>query len=105
VFSEDIVIYNKDYKDESFEKFDLQKVMNKIWDEISNLDGFIQKEQPFKKIKENVEDGKKDMLFLVKSLYIIALKLEPFIPETSLKIQNLIKNNKMPESPLFPRKD
>ncbi len=35
----------------------------------------------------------------------IALRLEPFLPETSKEIQRLIKENKSPEKPLFARKD
>jgi len=34
----------------------------------------------------------------------IAFLLGPFMPDTSEKILNVIKDNKMPES-LFPRKD
>ena len=57
----------------------------------------------FKKIKINEEEAKKDVKYLLVHLYGIALSLEPMIPDTSIKIQNLIKENKKPEAPLFPR--
>ena len=47
------------------------------------------------------EHGLKDE---VKETFI-ALLLEPFMPETAKTIQTLIKENKMPDKPLFARKD
>ncbi|MEY4937618.1 MAG: hypothetical protein RIS64_3977, partial [Bacteroidota bacterium] len=35
----------------------------------------------------------------------VARMLNPILPETSLKIKELIKRNKTPEKPLFARKD
>ena len=35
----------------------------------------------------------------------IAEELTPFLPDTSKTIKELIKQNKMPEKPLFPRID
>lgn len=82
-------------------KFDL--AMNFIWQKIGELDSYIQKEEPFKKIKENEEDAKKDLQFLIDELYKIAVLLKPFMPETSSKIKEAIEQNKMPDS-LFVRK-
>lgn len=86
------------------ESFDINKFTNNIWFNISNLDKFIQENEPFKKIKIDEEQGKKDIYYLIFHLYGIALALEPILPETSLKIQELIKQNKKPEIPLFMRK-
>jgi methionyl-tRNA synthetase len=68
------------------------------------MDKSIQENEPFKKIKVSPEEGKENIKVLVYHLYGIALKLEPFLPETSKKIQIAITENKMPEQ-LFPRKD
>ncbi|MEN9338421.1 MAG: hypothetical protein RI945_146 [Candidatus Parcubacteria bacterium] len=87
------------------EGFDICKHMNNIWVNISNLNKFIQEQEPFKKIKINKEEAEKDVHYLLYHLFGIALALEPMMPETSLKIQELIKENKKPEEPLFPRKD
>jgi len=90
---------------EDFESFDMNKFMNKIWLNLRGLDEYIQKNEPFKKIKVNKEEAEKDVHYLLSHLYENALALEPLLPETSKKIQELIRENKKPESPLFLRKE
>lgn len=92
-------------KIEDLEKFDINKFMNNVWLNIKHLDEYIQKEEPFKKIKIDKEKAEQDVHYLLSHLYVIALSLEPIIPETSQKILELIKENKKPETPLFLRKD
>ncbi len=83
--------------------FDLQKAMNEIWEGIKELDTFIANEKPFSVIKEDEEKGKEMIYKLVSDLYFIATALAPFMPTTSAKILELIKENKKPETPLFAR--
>ena len=90
---------------EKLNSLHLSAAISEIWVRIASLDSFIQKEEPFKKIKVDEEGAKKDVLFLLGELRAIAEDLKIFLPETSKKIIDLIKENKMPESPLFPRKD
>lgn len=90
---------------EELETFDICKQMDNIWKDISDLNKFIQDKEPFKKIKIDKEEAEKDVYYLLKHLHGVALALEPMMTETSLKIQELIKENKKPESPLFPRVD
>lgn len=90
---------------EDLENFDINKFINKIWFNLKNLDEYIQKNEPFKKIKINKEEAKKDVKYLLIHLYGASLALEPLLPETSKKIQELIKENKKPEAPLFLRKE
>ncbi len=92
----------EEYK-EFMDTFELNKTMDFIWQKISELDLKIQKEQPFKLIKEDEEKAKKIIKELVLSLAEIAEMLAPFMPETSEKITRAIEINKMPE-PLFLRK-
>lgn len=92
-------------KKEDLENFDIHKFMNFIWECMSSLDAYIQKNEPFKKIKINKEEGELDVHYLLLHLYKAALAIEPMLPETSLKIQDLIKQNKKPETPLFLRKE
>jgi methionyl-tRNA synthetase len=95
----------KEYQ-RALDSFNLKEAGDFIWSKISALDNIIQQEKPFTKIKdpktkiESLETIDK----LVKGLGEITLLLEPFLPETSKNIQNLIKENKMPEQPLFMRK-
>ena len=86
-------------------QYEIHKAIDMIWKQVSALDLIIQNEMPFKKIKEDIVEGRRIITDLVIELSRIALMLEPFLPETSKKIQELIRNNKKPEQPLFLRKD
>jgi methionyl-tRNA synthetase len=88
-----------------FETFDLKKVTDYIWEEISDMDKTIQETEPFKVVKVDVEKGKALITDLVLRLYHVARMLNPILPETSEKLKKLIKGNKKPEVPLFLRKD
>lgn len=89
----------------SLETFNINKAVNIIWQQVSALDLLIQTEIPFKTIKIDPEKGKVVIKQLVGELYRISLMLEPVMPETSEKIQKLIKANKKPSEPLFLRKE
>ncbi|MFH0804339.1 MAG: methionine--tRNA ligase [Candidatus Zambryskibacteria bacterium] len=87
------------------EKFEINKACDLIWSEISEMDKFIQENQPFKVVKIDKEKGQEMISDLVVRLYGVTKMLEPILPETSEKIKSLIKQNKTPEKPLFARKD
>ena len=83
--------------------FNIKKSLETITREITALDEVIQKDEAFKVIK--IDSGKGEELIrkhreLLKN---IVFKLSPFIPQTSQIILECIKNNKMPEKPLFGR--
>ncbi len=88
----------------SIEEYDLQEAMNFVWKKIANADLKIQTTEPFKLIKSDKFKAKNIIEDLVREVYEIAVYLESFMPETSEKIKNLVKENKKPESPLFVRK-
>ena len=90
---------------EDFENYDINKFINWIWECLGALDKYIQTNEPFKKIKINKEEAEKDVHYLLLHLYKASLAIEPMLPETSQKIQELIKQNKKPETPLFLRKE
>lgn len=92
----------KSYK--NLNVFDIQREMEDIWLTIRALDKSIQENEPFKKIKTNPEEAKKQIHALVVDLFIISLRLWPFLPTTSEKIRIAILEKTMPET-LFPRKD
>ncbi len=87
------------------DQFDISKAMSLIWGELNYMDGIIQSVQPFKLVKTDKEKGIEEIQMLVKRLDRVASTLQPFLPETSKKIKEAIKLNKMPETPLFLRKD
>ncbi|MFA5022820.1 MAG: methionine--tRNA ligase [Candidatus Paceibacterota bacterium] len=88
-----------------YESYDLQKVANYVWDKIQALDKKIQTTEPFKVVKVDEVKGKAIIEELVLELYTIARMLNPLMPETNVKLKELIKANKKPETPLFLRKD
>jgi methionyl-tRNA synthetase len=89
---------------EIIDTFDLKHVMDLIWEEIGELDQIIQEKEPFKLVRTNKEEGIKIINVLTQRLYTIARMLNPMMPETSAKIKESIKANKMPVEPLFLRK-
>ncbi len=96
-------VSNTKTKDELLEKFEIAKRLDEVWQNLTSLDEDIQKNEPFKKIKTDPETAKQDVHRVLYHLYGLALSLEPFLPKTSALIQELIKENKKPEKPLFLR--
>lgn len=90
---------------EAIEKFEINKVMDLIWKKIADADEFVQKTEPFKKIKTNPDEAKKDIAELLSRLYDIAFHLEQILPVTSKKIIDLVLTSTVPDAPLFMRKD
>ncbi len=87
------------------DQFEISKACDFIWTEITEMDKFIQENQPFKVVKTNKESGQKMITELIVRLYSVAKMLNPIMPKTSEKIKKLVKENKSPEKPLFLRKD
>jgi methionyl-tRNA synthetase len=84
------------YKQQHLNNLDFQKELNFTWSLISDLDGQIQKEKPWES---------KDVVIISElnvRLLKIAAALKSFMPETSEKIIQAVKENKKPEN-LFPR--
>jgi methionyl-tRNA synthetase len=99
----------KNVYSDHLDRFELSKALDFVWNKISNIDAEIQREKPFKLIKsENIVDRDKAVSILVRlvqDLWLISSLISPFMPETSKKIKEIIKSNKMPEKPLFLRVD
>lgn len=85
-------------------EYNHQKATDFIWEKIGELDKFITENEPFKKIKVNEEEAKKDLVHVLKGLYKVGHLLAPYLPETSSKVISAVENIEMPE-PLFQRKD
>ena len=91
----------KDYLD----KFEINKAVDFIWTRIQILDKKIQVTEPFKVVKVDLKKGKELITETVLELYAITRMLNSIMPETNEKLKKLIRENKKPEKPLFPRKD
>lgn len=92
--------YNK-----ALEGFDVKKAIDDVWGFIALADRTIQEKEPFKLIHTNKTEALEIIENLVQSLGLITEMLKPFLPETSEHIQKLIRENKKPTTPLFPRKE
>lgn len=90
------------------ESLSFDRALTDIWHEIALLDGVIDAKKPW----ELAKAGKNDELQVVLSEVLsgiagIAQALAPLLPETSVKIQELLvaRPIKKPAEPLFARKD
>lgn len=91
--------------EKSLDAFDIQTASNEVWREITEIDQMIQEKAPFKLVKTDKEAGVKIITELCERLYQVAVLLSPILPQTSETIKNLVRENKMPEAPLFLRKE
>jgi methionyl-tRNA synthetase len=93
---------------EHMNEFRFDRAMDYIWAEIGHLDAYIAETEPYKGIKsddeETQDDAKEAVAYVTIRLYDVAVMLEPFLPETAEKIQNILENGEKPE-PLFARKE
>lgn len=89
---------------ENIGSYNLKVAMDNIWIGIKHLDTIIQKNEPFKKIKVDLEGAKKDIGNLLLGLEKLSFSLKPFLPQTSEKILQALKDLKLENIPkLFPR--
>jgi methionyl-tRNA synthetase len=88
---------------ESLNNFDIKKTLEGVMEDFRNLDEGIATSEPFKVVKVDREKGEELISKSVEFLYQNALNLKPFLPQTSAKILECIRENKMPEKPLFNR--
>lgn len=84
--------------------FDIQKACDMVWARAQALDERIQKTEPFKVVKENLEKGRELIRENVLELSTIAQMLSPLMPKTNALAESLIRANKKPDTPLFLRK-
>jgi len=87
------------------DNFNINLACQMIWNSISKLDKIISDEEVFKVVKSDVPRAKEMLINYLSKLANIAFELEAFLPDTSKKIQELIKENKKPIEPLFLRKE
>ena len=87
------------------EDFDYNTAMHEIWKLVGDLDAFIAREKPFKKVKEHPEEAHRDLRYLAGELYRVGYTLQFFMPETAEKIMETVRAGRVPETPLFMRKE
>lgn len=93
----------QNFKD-ALESYDIQKASDIVWAFITSIDVRIQASEPFKLVKNDKVAAQEIIRGLVVDLYTVARMLNPILPGTMEKIKQAVKENKMPEKPLFLRK-
>lgn len=88
---------------EHLARYEIKKAADEIWKIGAVLDKKIQETEPFKLVKTNPEAAKEIIKELVRELWKIAFMLQPFLPEMSEKMLNILRNPKESFVPLFPR--
>lgn len=86
----------------AMDNFNIKEAADFIWRKIAETDAYIQREEPFKKIKTDVQGATKDLQYLLNELTNIAYHLSPIMPETSKEIFTALELKRKPL--LFPRK-
>ncbi|MEI8339063.1 MAG: methionine--tRNA ligase [bacterium] len=90
---------------EAFNAYKLNTAMDYIWTLIKDSDAYIQREQPFKKIKVDKAAAETDVKNLLVELVKIGRLLKPLLPETAEKVLTAVREGKALTTPLFQRKD
>jgi methionyl-tRNA synthetase len=94
----DLTEYNN-----ALHNFKISRAADLVWEQIGALDSYIQKTKPFDIVKKDKSEGVRIISEAVLKLRSIGRMLEPILPDTSQKIEDVVKQNKMPK-PLFARK-
>lgn len=95
--------------DENFDKlmneYKVNEAIRWITNRVGELDSYIQMMEPFKLVKDEnrINEGKDIIINCLYRLADISHHLYYFMPETAMYIYNHIKDNKMPEKPMFNR--
>lgn len=82
-------IFSSEFK-KMMDKMDVDKALEKIWKIVSKNNKYIEDTKPWQLIKSDEKEFKKVMQKLVNDANLIAYLIEPFLPETSLKIKKAL---------------
>ena len=89
----------------AYEVFEINRAVDAIWDEIRDLDLYIQHNEPFKKVKVDPSAAHDDLRHVAQGLARVSILLTPIMPTTAEAIATLIRDKKKPDAPLFLRKE
>lgn len=93
------------YHRRHLEAFDFNTMMDETWRLIGDLDVFVASNEPFKKIKTDPKGAHKDLQYLAEEIGRLSVNLYPMMPDTAAVIQQCITEVKVPDAPLFSRKE
>jgi methionyl-tRNA synthetase len=77
-----------------------------VWEQVRGLNQYIEEQKPWVIAKDDKDGHLQEVLtYQVGCLLQIANLLEPFMPETALKIRHIFQESviRVPETTLFPK--
>lgn len=93
---------------QALESCRFDRALDEVWDQVRGLNQYIDEEKPWVISKQGDTEHLKEVLaYQVSCLLEIAELLQPFLPETALKIQRVFADGVVRpiDGTLFPRKD
>ena len=91
--------------DETMKIFQISFSLKLIFDYITSLNKFMDREEPWNSFKNNPKKTGKDLAILIEGFRLIGIILQPFIPNASSKILDTININKNLRSFKYLNKD
>jgi methionyl-tRNA synthetase len=93
---------------DAMDKCKFDRALDEVWDQVRGLNQYIEEEKPWEINKRGEKDHLQEVLaYQVSNLLEIAELLQPFMPETALKIRHVFEEGVIQpiEGTLFPRKE
>jgi len=88
----------------ALEEFRFPDALGFIWEQITELDKYINEEKPWELAKTDIDRLKSVLAHCIDRIQEIAILLQPFMPETADSILEQFKQTKInSKKPLFPR--
>jgi len=84
-----------------FDVFKFKEILDEIWQQIAWANKYIEEKKLWELVKTDPKEGKKVLENLISLISGIGEVISPFMPETSLKIKEILKTGNI--KPLFPR--
>jgi methionyl-tRNA synthetase len=99
--------FKRDAYDNDMNSLKLSSALKQVWQQIRNLNVYLQEQKPWKKVSTDQAEFKHIVSQTIADLLLIADLLMPFLPTTSQKIIDTFGGGKVhPEiGLLFPKKD
>jgi methionyl-tRNA synthetase len=92
--------------EQALDDFRFDRALDEVWEQVRGLNQYIDEEKPWEISKAGEPDHLREVLaYQVASLLNIATLLEPFLPETSSKIQSTFADGtiQLDKETLFPK--
>lgn len=93
---------------EYIDKCRFDKALDEVWEQVRGLNQFVEEEKPWELAKDkDVEHLQEVLAYQVSALLEVADLLEPFMPQTAIKIQHTFRDGviRPAKEVLFPKHD